>query len=57
MSASRPRDRRRASRVRHGVAAKCGLTEFGAFNVAWMQAALGHLVDGGVFGTFIDWRG
>ena len=30
--------------------------EFQAFNLAWMAAALPHLVDGGVFGTFIDWR-
>jgi DNA modification methylase len=30
--------------------------EFAAFNLAWMGAALPHLVDGGVFGTFIDWR-
>ena len=32
-------------------------TEFGAFNTAWMSAALGHLRDGGLFATFIDWRG
>lgn len=31
--------------------------EFLQFNVAWMQAGLGYLCDGGVFGTFIDWRG
>jgi DNA modification methylase len=31
--------------------------EFLAFNVAWMEAALPCLCDGGVFGTFIDWRG
>jgi DNA modification methylase len=31
--------------------------EFLAFNVTWMEAALGFLVDGGVLGTFIDWRG
>ena len=31
--------------------------EFFAFNVAWMEAALPCLCDGGVFGTFIDWRG
>ena len=31
--------------------------EFLAFNEAWMEAALPHLCDGGVFGTFIDWRG
>ena len=30
--------------------------EFLAFNEAWMAAALPHLCDGGVFGTFIDWR-
>jgi DNA modification methylase len=28
-----------------------------AFNMGWMAAALPHLCDGGVFGTFIDWRG
>jgi len=31
--------------------------EFLAFNLAWIEAALAHLCDGGVFGTFIDWRG
>jgi DNA modification methylase len=31
--------------------------EFLAFNFAWMEAALPFLADGGVLGTFIDWRG
>ena len=31
--------------------------EFRAFNLRWMEAALPHLCEGGVFGTFIDWRG
>jgi DNA modification methylase len=31
--------------------------EFLAFNHNWMSAALPSLCDGGVFGTFIDWRG
>ena len=31
--------------------------EFQAFNLAWIEAALAYLCDGGVFGTFIDWRG
>jgi DNA modification methylase len=31
--------------------------EFLAFNEAWMAAALCCLCDGGVFGSFIDWRG
>jgi hypothetical protein len=31
--------------------------EFRAFNVAWMGACIPHLCDGGLFGTFIDWRG
>lgn len=31
--------------------------EFLKFNVDWLNAALPHLVDGGVVGTFIDWRG
>ncbi len=31
--------------------------EFLAFNEAWMEAVLPCLCDGGVFGTFIDWRG
>ena len=31
--------------------------EFLAFNRDWMGTALPYLVDGGVFGTFIDWRG
>ena len=31
--------------------------EFLAFNDAWMAAVLPHLCDGGILGTFIDWRG
>ena len=31
--------------------------EFLAFNEAWMAALLPYLCDGGVFSTFIDWRG
>ena len=31
--------------------------EFLAFNDAWMAAVLPYLCHGGVFGTFIDWRG
>jgi DNA modification methylase len=31
--------------------------QFLAFNVAWIEAAASYLCDGGVFGTFIDWRG
>jgi DNA modification methylase len=31
--------------------------EFLAFNNAWMSATLPFLRDGGLFGTFIDWRG
>ena len=31
--------------------------QFLAFNVAWIEAAAGYLCDGGMFGTFIDWRG
>ena len=31
--------------------------EFSTFNVAWMDAATAHLCDGGLIGTFIDWRG
>ena len=31
--------------------------EFLAFNEAWMAAVLPHLCDGGILGTFIDWRG
>jgi hypothetical protein len=31
--------------------------EFLAFNAAWSEAALPFLCNGGVFGTFIDWRG
>lgn len=30
---------------------------FETFNTRWMEAALRHLVDGGILGTFIDWRG
>jgi DNA modification methylase len=31
--------------------------EFDAFNLAWIGVAVPHLIDGGIFGTFIDWRG
>ena len=31
--------------------------QFLAFNLAWISASLDYLCDGGVFGTFIDWRG
>jgi hypothetical protein len=31
--------------------------QFLAFNLAWIEPALGYLCDGGIFGTFIDWRG
>jgi DNA modification methylase len=31
--------------------------EFSDFNKSWMEAVLPHLCDGGIFGTFIDWRG
>jgi DNA modification methylase len=30
--------------------------EFARFNRQWMEAVLAHLVDGGLFATFIDWR-
>jgi DNA modification methylase len=31
--------------------------EFLKFNEAWMRASLPHLHEGGLLGTFIDWRG
>ena len=31
--------------------------EFLAFNLVWIGASLRYLGDGGVFGTFIDWKG
>jgi DNA modification methylase len=31
--------------------------QFLEFNRTWIGALLPHLVDGGIFGTFIDWRG
>jgi DNA modification methylase len=31
--------------------------EFLSFNIGWSEAALPFLCDGGVFGTYIDWRG
>jgi DNA modification methylase len=31
--------------------------EFLDFNLAWIVLALRYLVDGGILGTFIDWRG
>ncbi len=30
--------------------------EFLSFNRSWIETALRHLIDGAVFGTFIDWR-
>src|SRR4051812_17135378 len=39
------------------AAGELNAAEFAAFNLAWMEAALLHLVDGGIFGTFIDSRG
>jgi DNA modification methylase len=32
-------------------------TQFLEFNQKWMDAVLLYLVDGGILGTFIDWRG
>jgi len=31
--------------------------QFRQFNLTWIGAALAHLQDGGIFGSFIDWRG
>ena len=31
--------------------------EFLAFNMSWIKSVVPYLCDGGVFGTFIDWRG
>ena len=31
--------------------------DFERFNDAWMEAGFRHLCDGGLFGTYIDWRG
>jgi DNA modification methylase len=31
--------------------------QFLAFSLAWMTAGLPHICNGGLFGTFIDWRG
>jgi DNA modification methylase len=31
--------------------------QFLAFNIAWIEVAAVYLCNGGVFGTFIDWRG
>jgi DNA modification methylase len=39
--------------VAHGEMSR---EEFSAFNCAWMSLALGHLADGGLLATFIDWR-
>jgi DNA modification methylase len=33
------------------------LTEFQSFNSAWISASVEHLCNGGLIGTFIDWRG
>lgn len=32
-------------------------SEFSRFNHDWLEAAMPHLIDGGMLGTFIDWRG
>jgi hypothetical protein len=34
-----------------------GSDEFLVFDRAWIERAGHHLVDGGVIGIFIDWRG
>jgi DNA modification methylase len=39
------------------VASGMSDAEFRAFNAAWIGTSLRHLCDGGLFGTFIDWRG
>jgi DNA modification methylase len=31
--------------------------QFSIFNSSWMGASIAHLCDGGLLGTFIDWRG
>jgi DNA modification methylase len=31
--------------------------EFASFNADWMEACLAYLREGGIFATFIDWRG
>jgi hypothetical protein len=31
-------------------------SQFLDFNQKWMDAVLPHLMDGGILGTFIDWR-
>ena len=31
--------------------------QFRAFNASWIRASIEHLCDGGLAGTFIDWRG
>ena len=31
--------------------------QFLEFNHSWMEAVLPHLIEGGILGTFIDWRG
>lgn len=32
-------------------------TEFSAFNRAWVESVIPYIVDGGLLGIFIDWRG
>jgi DNA modification methylase len=39
------------------AAGEMSSTDFRRFNRAYLDASLPFLVDGGVFGTFIDWRG
>jgi DNA modification methylase len=48
------RGRHREFTMASGEMSDAGYLEF---NEAWMAAALPHLVNGGVLGTFIDWRG
>ena len=39
------------------VTGKSGIEQFLEFNHSWMEAVLPYLIEGGILGTFIDWRG
>jgi len=47
---------KKAHREFEVAAGELSAEEFLKFNLDWASASLTHLIDGGLFGTFIDWR-
>ena len=55
-SAWRPRHLEGDHREFAMAAGEMSREEFAAFNRAWMSSAAFYIIDGGLIGTFIDWR-